>query len=103
MAKIFKQIVDRLKKYKPDKVILFGSYAWGTPKAFSDVDLLVIKETRQPFYKRIPEVRNYLFDIERPFDILVLTPSEVQKRIRLGDLFIQQIVNQGQILYETTN
>lgn len=95
-----KKIVNNLKKYKPEKVILFGSYAWGKPKKDSDIDLLVVKNTRQKPYKRIPEVRRYLYGINYPFDILVLTPGEVAKRLKMKDFFIEEIMNKGKVLYE---
>ncbi|MBU4360312.1 nucleotidyltransferase domain-containing protein [Patescibacteria group bacterium] len=100
MRKNFSPIIKRLKLYKPDKVILFGSYAWGKPNKDSDIDLLVIKNTKQNHYQRIPKAMSYLNDIEFPFDVLVLTPQEVQNRLNLDDFFIQDIINKGKILYE---
>lgn len=97
------KIVESLRRYKPEKIILFGSYAWGKPAASSDVDVLIIKKTKQHHFKRIPEARKYLFDIDRPFDVLVLTPREVQRRLDLGDFFIEKIINRGKILYEAAS
>ena len=95
------KIVKNLKKYNPQKVILFGSHAWGKPGKDSDIDLLIIKKTKQNPYKRIPEARSYLYDINQAFDILVLTPSEIKKRLCLGDFFIEDIIKKGKVLYET--
>lgn len=96
-----KKIAKRIEeKYKPEKIILFGSYAWGKPTKDSDVDLLIIKKTRQKHYKRIPEARSYLYDIDQAFDILVLTPSELKNRLNLGDFFIEDIIKKGKVLYE---
>ena len=64
MSKKLKPIIQKLKSYQPDKVILFGSYAWGKPDRDSDVDLLVIKNTKQNPYRRIPEVRKKLNDLD---------------------------------------
>lgn len=94
------QIVDNLKKCQPEKIILFGSHAWGKPTPDSDIDLLIIKDTEQDHYRRIPEARRYLYDIDKPFDILVLTPKEVENRLQLGDFFIKEIIEKGKILYE---
>jgi len=94
------KVVENLKRYKPEKVILFGSYAWGRPKNDSDIDLLIIKKTKKPPYRRIPEARRYLYDIDSAFDILVLTPQELKKRLTLGDFFIEEIVKKGKVLYE---
>jgi len=95
------KIVRRIKeKYKPEKIILFGSFAWGKPNKDSDFDILIIKNTRKSHYKRIPEVRSYLHDVNRAMDILVMTPKELAHRIQLGDFFIKNILQKGKILYE---
>lgn len=99
--KYINQIVKNLKKYKPKRVILFGSRAWGKPGKDSDIDLLIIKKTKQNPYKRIPEARSYLHDVDQAFDLLVLTPAEVEKRLRLGDFFIENIIKKGKVLYES--
>ncbi len=93
-------IVKNLKKYKPKKIILFGSWAWGKPKADSDVDLLIVKDTKKSPYKRIPEARKFLRSVDSPVDILVFTPKEITERLRLEDFFISEIVNKGKVLYE---
>lgn len=94
------QTIKNLKKYKPEKIILFGSHAWGKPNRDSDIDLLIIKKTRKSPYKRIPEVRSYLHNIDQAFDILVMRPKEVKRRLKLGDFFIEEIIKKGKILYE---
>lgn len=94
------QIKKNIKSYKPKKVILFGSYAWGKPTKNSDIDLLIIKNTKQNQFKRIPEARSYLYDVDSAFDILVMTPTEIKKRLTLGDFFIKNILNKGKVLYE---
>jgi uncharacterized protein len=95
-----KKIAKRIEeKYKPEKIILFGSYAWGKPTKDSDVDLLIIKNTEKKFFKRLFEVRQ-ITDGEMPLDILVRTPSEVKKRLELGDFFYEDIINKGKFLYE---
>lgn len=97
----FKKIVDGLKPYKPEKIILFGSHAWGRPTKHSDVDILIIKKTRGNPYKRIPEARAYLHHIDYAFDVLVMTPKEVSKRLKLKDFFIEDIIKKGKVLYES--
>ena len=96
-----KQIVKNLKKYKPEKIILFGSHAWGEPRKDSDIDLLIIKKTKESHYKRIPEARKYLHGINQAFDILIMRPDEVEKRLKLGDFFIEEIIQKGKVLYAT--
>ncbi|MCM8801003.1 MAG: nucleotidyltransferase domain-containing protein [Candidatus Omnitrophica bacterium] len=97
---LFKQIVESLKFYHPEKIILFGSYARGKPAKDSEIDLLVIKSTKKDHYRRIPEVRAYLHHLDKAFDILVMTPKEINKRLKLGDFFIEDIIKKGKILYE---
>ena len=96
IKKITRQIV---KNYKPEKIILFGSYAWGKPNKDSDFDILVVKNTNKEHYRRIPEVRSCLHNINHAFDVLVMTPKEITKRLKLGDFFIEDVVKKGKILY----
>jgi len=98
-----KKIIDQIKdKYKPKKIILFGSFAWGKPNKNSDIDLLIIKDTKKDYYQRIPEVRSLLHNIDRAFDILVMTQKEVTKRLKLGDFFIEDILKKGKVIYEAS-
>lgn len=97
IRKIRNQIV---KNYNPQKIILFGSFAFEKQNPNSDVDLLIIKETKKDHYKRIPEVRACLHNINQAFDILVMTPREIEKRLKLGDFFIEEIMKKGEVLYE---
>lgn len=85
---------------RPEKIILFGSYACGTPTPDSDVDLLVVMETEARAVDRYLAVSQLL--VPRPFavDILVKTPQEIQRALTQGDFFIEEIVTQGKVLYE---
>ncbi len=83
----------------PQKVILFGSYAYGQPTEDSDVDLLVVMPVNgHPAYKAA-EIR---MKIETPMalDLLVRTPEFVAERIEWGDLFMRQVTEQGKVIYE---
>ncbi len=83
----------------PDKIILFGSYAYGTPTTNSDLDLLVILPfTGKNFYKSL-EIYQSL-NANFPIDILARTPDDTEKRFRLGDPLIREALNKGKILYE---
>lgn len=95
--KVSKQIKEQ---YKPEKIILFGSFAWGKPTKDSDLDLLIIKQTNKNYFQRIPEVRSYLHNFDQAFDILVMTPKEVSKRLRLRDFFVEEIIKKGKIIYD---
>jgi predicted nucleotidyltransferase len=86
------------ERFRPDKIILFGSYAYGTPHADSDVDILVIMPTRRELYQ------SYRIDLacERcfPLDLIVCTPKTMSWRLAEGDSFLREIVTRGKVLYE---
>ena len=90
-----------LTNYAPQKVILFGSYAYGMPRQDSDIDLLIIKETSERFLDRWVTVRRILSDPARivPLETLVLTPQEVERRLAIGDQFLAEILDKGEVLY----
>lgn len=95
-------VVDYIaQKFDPEKIILFGSYAYGQPKPWSDVDLLVVMETNVPRKKQM-EIN---LSFRHPFgiDILVRTPQEINRRISLNDFFLREIISKGKIVYERTN
>ena len=99
---LIQRIVDKLvAEYAPQQVILFGSYAYGTPDRDSDIDLLIIKETEEPFIERVAEARRAMAGTHEnvPTDILVMTPAEISVRLGKGDHFIEDIVGKGRSLY----
>jgi predicted nucleotidyltransferase len=100
LKKIEKEIVEALKPYNPEKILLFGSRAGKKFKRDSDFDLLLVKETKKPPSERIPEARLHLLKINFPFDVLVMTPKEIKKRLKMGDFFIEEILKKGKVLYE---
>ncbi len=83
----------------PEKIILFGSYAYGDPTYDSDVDLLVIMETEAKPSERYLAVSRLLRPRPFPVDILVRTPLEIDRALKLGDFFIEEILTQGRVLY----
>jgi predicted nucleotidyltransferase len=90
-----------VKKYQPEKVILFGSYAWGKPNKDSDLDLFIVKKSRKKRFNRQSELRELLKDVSVPMDILVFTPKEVSFQVQeYRNLFIEDIVEKGKILYK---
>ncbi len=93
--------VERIvQELQPEKIILFGSYAHGTPSPGSDVDLLVIMETEASSKERSWAVSRLLIPRPFPVDILVRTPQEIQRALAKGDFFIREIITQGRVLYE---
>jgi uncharacterized protein len=102
IEKTLNEIVRRLvADYKPEKIILFGSYAYGEPHEDSDLDMLIIKETRERPFDRVTAVIRLTSDAYRyiGFEPLVFTPQEVEQRLRIGDQFIAEIVEKGEVLY----
>jgi uncharacterized protein len=87
--------------YRPQKIILFGSQAYGKQEADSDIDLLIIKESQATPYERAIEMRRILRDPERriPIDFIIVTPAELQERLQRGDQFLEEILNQGKVIY----
>jgi predicted nucleotidyltransferase len=88
--------------YAPRQVYLFGSHAYGEPDEHSDLDLLIVKETdKTPFQRRV-EVGRIVQDRSRrtPIQPLVITPQELDERMQMGDPFLIEIVEQGELLYD---
>lgn len=99
---LIRRIVQRIaEEYAPERVILFGSYASGSPGPDSDIDLLIIKDTPERFIDRWTTVRRILSDPKRkvPVETIVLTPEELSQRLQIGDQFIAEIVEKGKVLY----
>jgi predicted nucleotidyltransferase len=86
------------ERFHPDKIILFGSYAYGTPHEDSDVDILVVMPARNELDQmvRIDLACESCF----PLDILVRTPENMRWRLEEGDSFLREIVSRGKVLYE---
>jgi len=91
------KIVDELN---PEKITLFGSYAYGRPTPHSDVDLLVVLKTKASLKERSWKVSRLLLPRPFPVDILVKTPKEIEKALKSGDFFLREILTRGKVLYE---
>lgn len=95
LKKITKRIVAH---YSPEKIILFGSYAWGKPNKDSDFDLLIVKKEKKNLLKEQQKIRE-IIDGEIAADILVFTPKEIKKRLAMGDFFFEDIIKKGKYFY----
>jgi len=84
----------------PEKIILFGSHAYGTPTWDSDVDLLVVMETNASRNERHWAVAQHLIPRVFALDLLVRTPQEVKASLEKGDFFLREIMTNGRVLYE---
>lgn len=93
---VVRQIAE---KFNPNKIILFGSYAYGKPTPISDVDLLVVMDSsikESQLSVTIRKAINYHFGI----DLIVKTPKSLSSRIDMGDFFLKEILQKGKVLYE---
>ena len=97
--KIDKMVRRIVKKFKPEKIILFGSYARGTPTRDSDVDLLIIMPVSGSKREKRIEIGVALHDIRIPKDIIVATPDEVERRKNLVGTIIRPALEEGKVLY----
>ncbi len=97
-------VVKRIaNKFDPERIILFGSYAYGKPHPYSDVDLLVVMETQErPLAKQL-EISRALSPHPFGMDILVRAPKQLKERIAMGDYFLREIVTRGKVVYERSH
>lgn len=93
---ITKKIV---KQFEPERVILFGSQATGQAKKESDVDLLVIKETKQSTREIARQIDGFIFPRPFPIDLIVYTPLQLKQAQEEGDFFILEVLSNGKTLY----
>jgi uncharacterized protein len=89
-------------EFKPNQIILFGSYAYGTPNDDSDVDLLVVLPFAGKPVRKAIEMRSRV-NSKVPLELLVRTPEKVAKRIANNDWFMREIVEKGRVLYEASH
>lgn len=92
-----RRIID---KFNPEKIILFGSYAYGQPTADSDMDLMVVMKTDEKPHKRAVPVRKALKGIGIPKDVIVKTPEEFNRFKDIIGTIIYPAAHRGRVLYE---
>lgn len=98
---LLRQITNRIVEvFDPERVILFGSCATGTPRADSDVDLLVIMDAQGSSIQRAASVRQVCRPRFVAMDVLVKTAEEVATQLQEGNLFLHRILKEGRVLYE---
>src|SRR5271169_4195619 len=89
------------ERFQPDKIILFGSYAYGTPHEESDVDLLVIMRTKNAIDQSI-RIKT-AFERQFSLDLIVRTPWQIERGLKDDNWFLREIVEKGKVLYEARN
>lgn len=97
IRKLCKRIAEA---YHPEKIILFGSHAYGKPTPESDVDLLIVMDYEGYPIEQTLKIDTEL-DIVTPVDLLVYTPQEVKERLKDRDMFMVQIFERGKVMYES--
>jgi uncharacterized protein len=98
-----RQLIQAIvNEFKPYKIILFGSYAYGNPQKDSDVDLLVILPYKGSSFRQTWEILNKVKP-KFAIDLLVRTPLEIEQRLAWNDFFIREIMEKGKVIYESAN
>ena len=92
--------------YQPEKIIMFGSMARGEADEYSDIDLIVVKETSQRFIQRQVDAISFVYQEIRPneikVDIFVYTPKEFRSMVEGGNPFMERALAEGIVLYENS-
>jgi uncharacterized protein len=98
-----KQLCDQIaREFKPEKIILFGSHAYGKPQWDSDVDLLIIMRFKGRPHRQAVNIRSRIA-APMALDLLVRTPEEISKRVAMEDFFIREIIERGKVMYEANH
>ncbi|MEK6675863.1 MAG: nucleotidyltransferase domain-containing protein [Planctomycetota bacterium] len=94
------ELTDRIvREFHPERIILFGSHAYGTPKEYSDVDLLVIMPFEGRGFDKAMEILKRI-DPRIPLDLLVRRPDDTARRYAQFDPLIREALDSGKVLYE---
>jgi predicted nucleotidyltransferase len=100
LSEIKRGVQQIVQVIRPERVVLFGSFASQSAREDSDVDLLVVVPHEGPAAKCAAEIRQAV-DFRFPCDLLVRSPQKVAERLRLGDPFLKEIFANGKTLYES--
>ena len=98
--KKIKWLISDLKNYVPEKIILFGSATTKNMDEYSDMDVVVIKQTQENFLERIKKTVFMLRDEIGKVDIFVYTPQEFEKMKEVENPFISRVLETGKVIYE---
>jgi predicted nucleotidyltransferase len=93
-------VVRIVESLHPNKIVLFGSYAWGKPNEDSDIDLFIIVDSSgEPEYRRARKVYRCLRGVPVPIDVIVKTTNEVRKSAKVVSSLTRKILEEGKVLY----
>jgi predicted nucleotidyltransferase len=98
---LISEIVTALRPFEPEKVILYGSSARGETDEYSDIDLVVIKRTEEPFLDRLSHAARLLSRLPKHVDLLVYTPDEIERMAEERRDFILTVLEEGRVIYES--
>jgi len=99
--RVIKEIANRIaERFEVEKIILFGSYAYGKPTENSDVDICVVMETDKRPIQQSLEIIRILSPLHFGIDLMVRKEDDFHRRIPLGDSFLKEIWESGKVLYE---
>src|SRR5437867_3072500 len=101
MAAVRRFAHEVARRFQPNRIILFGSHAYGQPHADSDVDVLVVMPARNQIDQAVRIDR--VIDPPFPLDLIVRTPRNLARGLEEGDSFLKEIVTRGKVLYEKTD
>ncbi|MGH7901037.1 MAG: nucleotidyltransferase domain-containing protein [Thermodesulfobacteriota bacterium] len=94
------RLVECLRRYNPERIIIFGSYARGDSDEFSDIDVVVIKKTEKRFIERLIEVARCLDNDLGKVDVFVYTSEEFEDMSHSGNPFIEKVLKEGRVIYQ---
>ncbi len=100
MREKIQQIVDQISdNFHPEKIVLFGSYAFGEPSMDSDVDLLVVMDYHGTARKQAVKILQNT-DYHISLDLIVRSKEQISDRIKGGDYFFRDLMENGKTLYD---
>ena len=88
--------------FHPERIVLFGSYAYGSPNQDSDVDLLIVINHEGKASRKAAEILSSV-QTNFPIDVVVRSSAELAHRLSLNDYFLHDVVNHGKLLYAATD
>lgn len=93
------KVLECLKRYNPEQIIVFGSYARGEADERSDLDVVIIKQTEKRFLDRLIEAARCLDNDLGKVDVFVYTREEFEEMRQRGNPFIEKVVTEGRVIY----
>ena len=98
-----KKLCERIvREFNPEKIILFGSQAYGKPTAESDIDLLVVMPYKGSPFRQAGEILKRL-QVWMPVDLIVRSEKDIKQRLKIGDQFMRDILEHGKVMYEASD